>query len=189
MFAIDFASDAPNGQNIQIHWEKPGDFIELLWHDADGGLLKVLLKQTGTGFRLRFLRHIIYHARTSLESAYLTFMRLNVALHLHIPLEKLTKCEDIPMRQLTLQEQTCLTKAKREFDSSLDTIWQMVSRFKFQAFHLQKYAATFKKMRKSKTFVPKTAPTFVSLTMTVDDSLLMRYYYSPCFRNISTEDD
>lgn len=135
------------------------------------------LKQTGNGFRLRLLRHIIYHAHCLLERAYLIFMKVNVSLHLHIPIEKLMKCKDVKLKQLTHHEFACLVKAKREFNSNLDIVWQMISRFKFQTFHLLKYSTTFKVMRSSPKkigYVPKPFPTFAVINMNVNDSLLMR---------------
>jgi len=80
----------------------------------------------------------------------------------------------VEMKQLSPQEMACVMKAKREFDKSLDIIWNLVCRFKFQTFHLFKYNATFKGLRKSRNVALKTAPTFMKLTMSVDDSLLMR---------------
>ncbi|ODM96346.1 Malate synthase [Orchesella cincta] len=169
----DYVMHDTNGQTIQIHWRKHGE-LELSWHDADVGLLKVNMKDTGVGFKLRFLRHIIHHARTLLEAAYNTFSKLTIALHLEVPIDKLVKCKRVQLKQLTPQEQACVCKAKRELDGLLEVIWKMISRYNFQTFNLFKFKSTYKGLRKSWKYVPKTDPTFVTLTMTVEDSLLMR---------------
>ncbi|CAL8082889.1 unnamed protein product [Orchesella dallaii] len=169
----DYVMYEPSGQTIQILWRKHGE-IDLSWHDADGGLLKVSLNDTGAGFKLRFLRHIIHHARTLLENALRTFSQLTVALHLEIPIDKMTKCKNVRLKQLTPQEQAFVSKAKRELDGPLEVIWKMISRYNYQTFNLLKFKRTYKGLQKSWKYVPNTDPTFVTLTLTVEDSLLMR---------------
>lgn len=169
----DDSHESANSKSVQVNWQKSGEVIELTWHDVDGGVLNVSMKDTGEGFHLRFLRHLVYHANCLMENAYLLFMKLNVALNLTIPIEKLMKCSDLNLNTLTHHERFCLVKAKRELDSSLEKISSTIASYRFQLFHLLKYAPKFKKMR-GLYFKQQKKQTFGLIKMNLEDSLLMR---------------
>lgn len=153
---------------------EPRETVIIQCNDFDEGIQSIKLQQTGMSFRLRFLRYLIFYARKCLELTMFTLLRVDVALRIELPLDKLQKCQGLTSGQLLPHEKSALSKAKMNFDGNWDDIWGTVTRFKMQLDQLQRHKFNLKQFRKNSNYGSRLEPYAESLMLNIEDPLLFK---------------
>jgi hypothetical protein len=151
---------------IKIVWAEPYESVMVEWHDEQTIHL-VKLNETEQSFRLRLLRSLLRYSRDGLEAVLFTLYRVDIAMRLECPLDKLAKCNGLTAGQLVPLERLQLARSKGEFDGKWNDILIAVSKIKFQVDQLEIHRNTLKKMWKDASSCPKLLPEieFVSLVV------------------------